>query len=131
MLRRAFVTWRERHASWQEGHAKIARAAAVWHNRAVAGAWQQWKEGAIYQQELRLRLTGALGTLIFNLAKCPVTVCSSVPLSLVRNYLLHTGLMYPTAKCHRTSLLLGEVAMVYVSGLEKRPFLEQLMGFFT
>lgn len=63
MLRRAFVTWRERHAGWQQGHAKVARAAAVWHNRAVASAWQQWKEGAIYQQELRLRLTGALGTL--------------------------------------------------------------------
>ena len=63
MLRRAFVTWRERHAGWQQGHAKVARAAAVWHNRAVASAWQHWKEGAIYQQELRLRLTGALGTL--------------------------------------------------------------------
>ena len=63
MLRRAFVTWQERHAGWQQGRAKVARAAAVWHNRAVAAAWQQWKEGAIYQQELRLRLTGALGTL--------------------------------------------------------------------
>ena len=62
MLRRAFVTWRERHAGWQEGRAKVARAAAVWHNRALAAAWQQWKEGAIHQQELRLRLTGALGT---------------------------------------------------------------------
>ena len=63
MLRRAFVTWRERHAGWQEGRAKVARAAGIWHNRAVAAAWQQWKEGAIYQQQLRLRLTGALGIL--------------------------------------------------------------------
>lgn len=61
MLRRAFTTWKERHASWQQGHAKVARAAALWHNRALAGAWQQWKESAIYQQELRLRLTGAVG----------------------------------------------------------------------
>ena len=62
VLRRAFVTWRERHASWQQGHAKVARAAALWHNRALAGAWQQWKDAAVYQQELRLRLTGAIGT---------------------------------------------------------------------
>ena len=61
MLRRAFTTWKERHASWQQGHAKVARAAALWHNRALAGAWQQWKESAIYQQELRLRLSGAVG----------------------------------------------------------------------
>ncbi len=61
MLRKAFTTWKERHASWQQGHAKVARAAALWHNRALAGAWQQWKESAIYQQEIRLRLTGAVG----------------------------------------------------------------------
>lgn len=64
MLCKAFVTWRERHASWQQGHAKVARAAALWHNRALAGAWQQWKEAAAYQQEIRLRLTGAVGKLI-------------------------------------------------------------------
>ena len=61
MLRRAFTTWKDRHASWQQGHAKAARAAALWQNRALASAWQQWKESAIYQQELRLRLTGAVG----------------------------------------------------------------------
>lgn len=61
VLRKAFITWKERHASWQQGHAKVARAAALWHNRALAGAWQQWKESAIYQQEIRLRLTGAVG----------------------------------------------------------------------
>jgi len=61
MLRRAFATWKDRHASWQQGHAKVARAAALWQNRALASAWQQWKESAIYQQELRLRLTGAVG----------------------------------------------------------------------
>ena len=61
MLRRAFATWKDRHASWQQGHAKAARAAALWHNRALASAWQQWKESAIYQQELRMRLTAAVG----------------------------------------------------------------------
>ena len=61
MLRKAFATWKERHASWQQAHAKVARAAALWHNRALAGAWQQWKESAIYQQEVRQRLTGAIG----------------------------------------------------------------------
>jgi len=61
MLRRAFTTWKDRHASWQQGHAKAARAAALWQNRALASAWQQWKESAIYQQELRLRLSGAVG----------------------------------------------------------------------
>ena len=62
MLRKAFQSWRDRHASWQQGRAKVTRAAALWHNRALAGAWQQWKEAAVYQQELRLRLTGAIGT---------------------------------------------------------------------
>lgn len=61
MLHRAFATWKDRHASWQQGHAKAARAAALWQNRALASAWQQWKESAIYQQELRMRLTGAVG----------------------------------------------------------------------
>ena len=61
MLRKAFTTWKERHASWQQGHAKVARAAALWRSRAVAGAFQQWKEAAVYQQEVRLRLTGAVG----------------------------------------------------------------------
>ncbi len=61
MLRRAFTTWKDRHASWQQGHAKAARAAALWQNRALASAWQQWKESAIYQQELRMRLSGAVG----------------------------------------------------------------------
>jgi len=61
MLRRAFTTWKDRHASWQQGHAKAARAAALWQNRALASAWQQWKESAIYQQELRLRLSSAVG----------------------------------------------------------------------
>ena len=61
MLRKAFVTWKERHASWQQGHAKVARAASLWQNRALACAWQQWKEGAIYQQQIRLCLAGAVG----------------------------------------------------------------------
>ena len=61
LLRKAFSSWKERHAAWQQRHAKIAKAAAVWHNRAVAAAWQQWQATAIYQQELRLRLSGAVG----------------------------------------------------------------------
>ena len=60
MLKKAFATWKDRHASWQQGHAKVARAAGLWRSRAVACAFQQWKEAAVYQQELRMRLTGAV-----------------------------------------------------------------------
>lgn len=61
LLRKAFTSWKERHAAWQHSHSRVAKAAAVWHNRALASAWQQWQANAIYQQELRIRLSGAVG----------------------------------------------------------------------
>lgn len=70
LTRKAFSSWKERHAGWQERQAKVARAAGVWQNRAVASAWQQWQATAIYQQELRLRLSGAVGEQTSNLRGC-------------------------------------------------------------